>query len=113
MSKLISRKIPLEEKFLNFPHCVYYNPILIFRQIRLEKKYPIFREKQYHEFFSFFRKILETYRGLPPKMYKFRKTVPTLGEFVEYILDTYDNKGEIDMHWAPVVDFCSVCQVST
>ena len=45
-------------------------------------------------------------------MYKFRKTVPTLSEFVEYILDTYDNKGEIDMHWAPVVDFCSVCQVS-
>ena len=66
--------------------------------------------KWFHDFFS--RKILETYRGLPPKMYKFRKTVPTLSEFVEYILDTYDNKGEIDMHWAPVVDFCSVCQVS-
>lgn len=57
------------------------------------------------------RKILETYRGLLHHQYKFRKTVPTFSEFVSYMLDTYEKSGEVDMHWAPVVDFCSVCQV--
>ena len=57
------------------------------------------------------RKILETYRGLPKHKYKFRKTIPTFSEFVSYMLDTHEQAGEVDMHWAPVVDFCSVCQV--
>ena len=57
------------------------------------------------------QKILETYRGIPKNMYKFKVTVPTFAEFVEFILDEYDRNGEVDMHWAPVVDFCSVCQV--
>ena len=57
------------------------------------------------------QKILETVRGIPKNMYKFKVTVPTFAEFVEFILDEYDRNGEVDMHWAPVVDFCSVCQV--
>lgn len=57
--------------------------------------------------------ILNTYRGLPKRMYRHKKTVPTFAEFVEYILDTYASKNEIDMHWAPVVDFCSVCKVAS
>ena len=59
----------------------------------------------------YFISTLETYRGLPKHMYRFRKTVPTFAEFVEYMLDTYDSTGEIDMHWAPVADFCCVCKV--
>ena len=59
------------------------------------------------------QKILEKYRSLPKKMYKHKKTVPTFSEFIEYVLDLYEKNGEIDMHWAPVVNFCSVCKVST
>ena len=58
------------------------------------------------------QKILEKYRSLPKKMYKHKKTVPTFSEFIEYVLDLYEKNGEIDMHWAPVVNFCSVCKVS-
>ena len=54
--------------------------------------------------------ILSTYRG--ESNYKFGKTVPIFSEFVRYILDTNNNTGEIDMHWAPVVEFCSVCKVT-
>ena len=57
------------------------------------------------------QKILEKYRSLPKKMYKHKKTVPTFSEFIEYVLDLYEKNGEIDMHWAPVVNFCSVCKV--
>ena len=64
----------------------------------------------YHDKMS--QKILEKYRGLPRKKYKHKKTVPTFGEFIEYVLDLYEKTGEIDMHWAPVVNFCSVCKVS-
>ena len=53
--------------------------------------------------------ILSTYRG--KGNYKLEETMPSFAEFVTYILDTYDSSGEFDMHWAPVVDFCSVCQV--
>ena len=56
-------------------------------------------------------KILEKYRQLPRHQYEFRKTVPTFAEFVTYVLDTYEQEGIIDMHWAPVVDFCSICKV--
>ena len=58
------------------------------------------------------QKILEKYRSLPKKMYKHKKTVPTFSEFIEYVLDLYEKNGEIDMHWAPVVNFCSICKVS-
>ena len=57
------------------------------------------------------QKILQKYRSLPKKMYKHKKTVPTFSEFIEYVLDLYEKNGEIDMHWAPVVNFCSVCKV--
>ena len=53
--------------------------------------------------------ILSTYRG--EGNYNLGETMPSFTEFVTYILDTYDTSGKFDMHWAPVVDFCSVCQV--
>ena len=37
--------------------------------------------------------------------------MPTFSEFIKYVLDNYEENKEIDMHWAPVVDFCSVCGV--
>ena len=54
--------------------------------------------------------ILSTYQG--KSNYKFGKTIPSFSEFVRYILDTNNNTSEIDMHWAPVVEFCSVCKVN-
>ena len=57
------------------------------------------------------QKILEKYRGISHKMYQYKKTIPTFSEFVDYVLDKFEQEGEIDMHWAPVVDFCSVCKV--
>ena len=58
------------------------------------------------------QKILQDYRGMDIKRdYKFKKTVPKFAEFVEFVIDNYETNGEIDMHWAPVVDFCSVCKV--
>ena len=56
------------------------------------------------------QRILEKYRGLDiQREYRFKKTVPTFAEFVEFVLDSTE---EMDMHWAPVVDFCSVCKVT-
>lgn len=58
------------------------------------------------------QKILAQYRNMNiQREYKFRQTVPTFQEFVAYVLDKYEDKHDIDMHWAPVVDFCSVCKV--
>ncbi len=59
------------------------------------------------------QKILQAKRGLAKRDYKFKLTVPTFAEFVDYVLDNYQQEGDIDMHWAPVVDFCSVCKVTT
>ena len=61
-------------------------------------------------YYEIVKTILSNYRG--KGNYKLGKTMPTFTEFVTYILDTYDISGEIDMHWAPVVEFCSVCQVN-
>ena len=54
--------------------------------------------------------ILSTYQG--KSNYKLGKNIPSFAEFVRYILDTNNSTGEIDMHWAPVVEFCSVCKVT-
>ena len=50
-------------------------------------------------------------QGLPKEKYKHSKTVPTFSEFIVYVLDNYEKNKDIDMHWSPVVDFCSVCKV--
>ena len=64
----------------------------------------------HHDLMS--QKILQKYRNMDIKKdYKFGKTTPTFAEFVEFVLDKSEQEGEIDMHWAPVVDFCSVCKV--
>ena len=60
-------------------------------------------------YYKIVKTILSNYRG--KGNYKLGKTMASFAEFVTYILDTYDSSGEIDMHWAPVVEFCSVCQV--
>ena len=67
-----------------------------------------------HYFYKIAQKILEKYRGLPQR--KFREyddkdARPSFSEFIEYVLDNYEETKEIDMHWAPVVEFCSVCNV--
>jgi len=67
-----------------------------------------------HYFYKIAQKILEKYRGLPQR--KFREyddkdARPSFSEFIEYVLDNYEETKEIDMHWAPVVEFCSVCDV--
>ena len=61
------------------------------------------------KYYKIAKTILSTYRG--KGNHKLGETMPSLAEFVTYILDTYDSSGEFDMHWAPVADFCSVCQV--
>ena len=67
-------------------------------------------EKPRGKYLQIVKTILSTYRG--ETNYKLGKTIPSFSEFVRYILDTNNNTGEIDMHWAPVVEFCSVCKVN-
>ena len=110
---------------------IYGRPTLQSLQLKLEdpqakvflvKRHPFerlfsgFKDKiigaikgSYHDKMA--QNILEIYRGLPKKDYRFKKTVPTFAEFVQFMIDEYERSGEIDMHWAPVVDFCSVCKV--
>lgn len=83
----------------------------------LERLVSGFRDKilrayrgSYHDIVC--KKILLQYRGLQPKSYRHGKTVPTFSEFVRYVTDLHDQKGEIDMHWAPVYNFCNPCQVN-
>jgi len=60
-------------------------------------------------------KILEKYRNSQKrksrKYIEDKDDVPTFSEFIEYVLDNYEENNEIDMHWAPVVNFCSVCNI--
>ncbi|XP_063242601.1 carbohydrate sulfotransferase 11 [Bacillus rossius redtenbacheri] len=36
---------------------------------------------------------------------------PTFSEFVKYLVDVHKNGEPFDMHWAPVMQFCTPCQV--
>ncbi|XP_059614033.1 carbohydrate sulfotransferase 11 [Phlebotomus argentipes] len=36
---------------------------------------------------------------------------PTFPEFVDYLIDTFHSHRELDMHWTPVTNFCTPCQV--
>lgn len=36
---------------------------------------------------------------------------PTFPEFVSYLLDEIKAKKELDMHWTPITNFCTPCQV--
>ena len=58
------------------------------------------------------REIVIKYRKLDPRQYKWGKTFPTFTEFVRYILDQVDLGNTLDMHWTPVNDFCTPCQVN-
>ena len=92
------------------------NKVFIVKRHPFQRLFSGFKDKiigaikgSYHDKMA--QKILENTRGLPKNEYKFKETVPTFAEFVEFVLDEYDRNGDVDMHWAPVVDFCSVCQV--
>ncbi|XP_057663029.1 carbohydrate sulfotransferase 11-like [Diorhabda carinulata] len=49
------------------------------------------------------------------KKYRYKKNPiptqkePTFEEFVEYLIDSVKNKEELDMHWTPIVEFCTPC----
>lgn len=34
---------------------------------------------------------------------------PTFPEFVEYLVDSVKNGERLDMHWTPIVEFCTPC----
>ncbi|XP_055708756.1 carbohydrate sulfotransferase 11-like [Phlebotomus papatasi] len=36
---------------------------------------------------------------------------PTFPEFVNYLIDQIHNHRELDMHWTPITNFCTPCQV--
>lgn len=36
---------------------------------------------------------------------------PTFPEFVNFLLDEIKAKKELDMHWTPITNFCTPCQV--
>ena len=39
-------------------------------------------------------------------------TGPIFSEFIDYIIDVYENGKEIDPHWARYYEFCTPCQVN-
>ena len=58
------------------------------------------------------KEIVVKYRNLDPKLYKYGKTFPTFTEFVNYIVDEANAGHSLDMHWTPVYQFCTPCQVN-
>lgn len=57
------------------------------------------------------RDIVIRYRKIERNLYQHGKTVPTFSEFVRYIIDESNAGNELDMHWTPVYNFCTPCQV--
>lgn len=45
------------------------------------------------------------------KMKKVGSRWPTFSEFVDFLLFETQHNGELDMHWTPVVQFCTPCLV--
>ncbi len=57
------------------------------------------------------RDILFKYRDFPKKLYRKARIKPTFAEFLNHVLDEYEEEGTVDMHWAPIVPFCSMNKV--
>ncbi|XP_063701867.1 carbohydrate sulfotransferase 11 isoform X2 [Culicoides brevitarsis] len=59
------------------------------------------------------QKIIRKYREkkfqLKPSKYAIRW--PIFGEFAEYLIDEYKAGKMLDMHWTPITQFCTPCQV--
>jgi chondroitin 4-sulfotransferase 11 len=45
------------------------------------------------------------------KMKKVGSRWPTFPEFVEFLLFEANHNAELDMHWTPIIKFCTPCQV--
>ncbi|KAL0278156.1 UNVERIFIED_CONTAM: hypothetical protein PYX00_000059 [Menopon gallinae] len=52
--------------------------------------------------------IVNKYRDLNGKILQKR---PLFSEFVQYLFDLYKNNGTFDMHWTPITNFCTPCQI--
>ena len=37
---------------------------------------------------------------------------PTFAEFVQYLVDIHKKGESFDMHWSPITQFCTPCQVN-
>ncbi|GJQ80792.1 hypothetical protein Trydic_g9383 [Trypoxylus dichotomus] len=53
--------------------------------------------------------IIMKYRPLTVTGKSRRTKVPTFEEFVLYLLDCVKNGESLDMHWTPIVEFCTPC----
>ncbi|XP_047118629.1 carbohydrate sulfotransferase 11-like [Schistocerca piceifrons] len=62
--------------------------------------------------------IVRKYRKGPPKIVGTQKKTnpknprwPTFSEFVQFLVDEYRKGSQFDMHWTPITEFCTPCQV--
>lgn len=62
--------------------------------------------------------IVRKYRKGPPKIIGTEKKTnpknprwPSFPEFVEFLVDEYRKGNQFDMHWTPITEFCTPCQV--
>ncbi|XP_072385912.1 carbohydrate sulfotransferase 11-like [Diabrotica undecimpunctata] len=53
--------------------------------------------------------IIMKYRYKKNKKLSPTQRSPTFSEFVEYLVDSVKNREQLDMHWAPIVEFCTPC----
>lgn len=60
--------------------------------------------------------IIQRYRGKIPTLNKSRHDLPvtsmrypTFPEFIGYLLDSVGEGQSLDMHWAPIAEFCTPC----
>ena len=58
------------------------------------------------------KQIVVKYRHILPQNYRYKVTIPTFKEFVNYILDEFRAGNQLDMHWTPAYSFCNPCQVN-
>ncbi|CAO1331741.1 unnamed protein product [Diamesa tonsa] len=64
-----------------------------------------FHQKLGNQIIRKYRKILKT------KKFGSHTRWPTFSEFVDYLLDEAKASKELDMHWTPITNFCTPCQV--
>ncbi|XP_012274324.1 carbohydrate sulfotransferase 11 [Orussus abietinus] len=56
--------------------------------------------------------IVAHYRAKDPKAgMKYRPRYPLFEEFVRWLLGEWRSGNELDMHWTPIANFCTPCQV--
>ncbi|KAJ8925890.1 hypothetical protein NQ315_009742 [Exocentrus adspersus] len=80
----------------------------------LERLLSAYRDKlQYALPHTYHRKlgneIIVKYRYKNKKKNASVQRWPTFPEFVEYLVDSVQNGDRLDMHWTPIVEFCTPC----